>query len=941
MTQLQASDHALGQSAPSVSELFDDLTNRLQAGEALDVAAYLTRYPEHASELRRFLPAIEVLVDLGRSAAHVRAAATTPQVGNGLSGGVLGDFRILREVGRGGMGVVYEAEQLSLSRRVALKVLPFASTLDLKQLQRFKNEAQAAAHLHHTNIVPVFATGVERGVHFYAMQFIEGETLANVVAELRAHAERERRAPAPEPLSDAAHAMLTGPWPANDGPAPVSTNSWPTAPGGEAVPLPPASPTTTTKGARTTERSTRSPGYFRTVAQLGVQAAEALEHAHQLGIIHRDIKPANLLVDGRGHLWITDFGLAHCEGQVGLTLSGDLLGTLRYMSPEQALAKRVLVDQRTDVYSLGVTLYELLTLAPAFPGLDRQELLRQIAFQEPKSPRRENKSIPSELETIILKAIAKAPVDRYATAQALADDLRRFLEDRPIQARRMGLFKQLWRRCRRKPGLIGAIACALVALTGAGFFAYRGRFVEQRRLADQSAYEEQLLGERRQFILEKAFLAAMSGEFEEAENVIDQAELLGASTGQVRMLRGQLALSRGEYPAAAKHLEQAVQLMSESVAARALLAVVYYQTDQNEQLERLWQELDRMPLVTPEDYLFKGKVESILSYERALQTVDEAVRRRNSIMARLVRGKVYADRAFEVGDAYAAQVALEDIGAVRVMLPDNPQVLASNVFTKLVAAGIYQDLGRTSDYERLMGETRREISRLSRFSSSAAALRMRYWYFQYVGDEETAFGLTGPGLQFRDVHMLYRRGDYRRALQAADLAAAAGDPLRCLERGFLLAELDKNTERAQEAFQQALHQCEQFPFYRLYTPLLFWFLGKKQEGIQAGLRIRQKPGAVRFWDDGWDVKYLDYHCDLITEDDLLQAAGRFRTKQCCAHFVIALRHLAERDRAGARGHLEKCLQSRAFLYWDYNWALVFRERLEADRAWPPWIPLKE
>src|SRR5207245_5906999 len=141
----------------------------------------------------------------------------------------------------------------------------------------------------------------------------------------------------------------------------------------------------------TTERSTRTPVYFRTVAHLGVQAAEALQHAHGLGVVHRDIKPANLLLDLRGNLWITDFGLAHCQSQAGLTMTGDLVGTLRYMSPEQALAKRVIIDHRTDIYSLGATLYELLTLQPIFAGRDRQELLRQIAFDEPVRPRQLNR----------------------------------------------------------------------------------------------------------------------------------------------------------------------------------------------------------------------------------------------------------------------------------------------------------------------------------------------------------------------------------------------------------------------------------------------------------------------------------------------------------------------------------------------------------------------
>src|SRR6185369_14584466 len=208
--------------------------------------------------------------------------------------------------------------------------------------------------------------------------------------------------------------------------------------------------------------STRGRAYIRTVAQLGIQAAEALDHAHTRGILHRDIKPGNLLLDEQGQLWVTDFGLAQIQGNPGLTLSGDILGTLRYMSPEQALARRVVIDGRTDVYSLGVTLYELLTLRPAFDGKDREEVLRKIAFEEPERPRRLKRDIPLELETITLKAMARTPTDRYGTAQELADDLRRFLADEPIRARRPTLAQRARRWMRRHQTLVWSAAVGIV-----------------------------------------------------------------------------------------------------------------------------------------------------------------------------------------------------------------------------------------------------------------------------------------------------------------------------------------------------------------------------------------------------------------------------------------------------------------------------------------------
>jgi tetratricopeptide (TPR) repeat protein len=217
--------------------------------------------------------------------------------------------------------------------------------------------------------------------------------------------------------------------------------------------------------------------------------AEALEHAHSLGVVHRDVKPGNLMIDAQGKLWVTDFGLARFGADAGLTLTGDFVGTLRYMSPEQALAKHGLVDHRTDVYALGATLYELLTRVPAVGGQDRQEILRKIAFDEPAAPRSLNRAIPADLETVVRKALAKEPSERYATAREMADDLRCWLEDKPIQARRPTLLHRLGRWRRRHKPLVRSVAALvlLVLLVGGGVLGWQQR---QRAATEQAVGDD-------------------------------------------------------------------------------------------------------------------------------------------------------------------------------------------------------------------------------------------------------------------------------------------------------------------------------------------------------------------------------------------------------------------------------------------------------------------
>jgi serine/threonine protein kinase len=475
---------------PRVMEALREYQAALDAGRRPSRRDFLSRYADVAAELADCLYGLELLRS-GAPGLGGQKRAPVPEAALS-SEGTLGDFRILREVGRGGMGVVYEAEQISLRRRVALKVLPFAAAIDARQLQRFKNEALAAAHLRHEHIVPVYAVGCERGVHYYAMQFIDGQSLAALIGELR------RLAPSPSP-SEGEEISGAGPRPAEgpSQPGEVAADTDPYCPGGAAETLP-GEAERQVAASISRERSSGRRRYFDRVAGLVRQAALALEHAHQAGVVHRDVKPANLLLDPRGQLWVTDFGLAQINNEAGLTLTGEVLGTLRYASPEQALARPGLVDHRSDVYALGATLYELLTLRPIFDGRDRHELLRQITHDEPQPPRSADGTIPVELETIVLKAVAKEPSERYVTAQELADDLQRFLEDQPIRARRPSLAERATKWVRRHHAMVAlALAALLVVVAGLSVAtaltarAYEREREKAREAAEQRARSEE------------------------------------------------------------------------------------------------------------------------------------------------------------------------------------------------------------------------------------------------------------------------------------------------------------------------------------------------------------------------------------------------------------------------------------------------------------------
>jgi WD40 repeat protein/serine/threonine protein kinase len=504
-----------------LDRLAEEFAARYRRGERPPLREYLDQYPELTEDIRALFPALAEM-------EQVKEDRRVPVGGPALSGAPplqqVGDYRILREVGRGGMGVVYEAEQVSLGRRVALKVLPLQASRDARALERFRREAKAAAKLHHTNIVPVFEVGQDGETCYYAMQFIQGQSLDQVIGELRRlrsdspagarhhppeEADRHRAgAFRPPGLHQAAQSLLTGQFqaqtvgvltpPPGEPDAPV-TVARPTEGYLAAVPDPdgssaPAGLATTSAAVlpgKTDLSSVQSDRrtYFRSVARIGQQTAAALAYAHGRGLIHRDVKPSNLLLDAAGVVWVTDFGLAKTE-EVALTHTGDIVGTVRYMAPERFAGE---CDARADLYGLGLTLYELLTLRPAFDGRDRVRLIEQVKHQEPARPRAADPRIPRDLETVVLKAIDKDPGRRYPTADDLAEDLRRFLEDEPIRARRSGARERSWRWCRRNPAVAALLAAvALSLLLGTAISGYLAtRATASAKAAENNAAQAQ------------------------------------------------------------------------------------------------------------------------------------------------------------------------------------------------------------------------------------------------------------------------------------------------------------------------------------------------------------------------------------------------------------------------------------------------------------------
>jgi serine/threonine protein kinase len=827
---------------------------------------------------------------MGDASSHVNAKTSNPQR--------LGDFEIVREIGRGGMGVVYEARQVSLNRKVALKVLSGGLGLTPKAVQRFHREAEAAAKLHHTNIVPVYATGEQDGTHFYAMELIDGPSLDQVIKQLNQSRKRQR----PEEQRPVAHAS------GSEGESARSPNLEATGPYvGESSPPQALSSSSLSSGSQ----------YFDTVARMIADVADALHHAHENDVVHRDIKPSNLLLSSSGRLSVNDFGLARMLEQPGMTMTGEFVGTPAYMSPEQITAGRTPLDHRTDIYSLGATLYELLTLQPPFAGERRDQVLAQILHKEARAPRKVNPKVPVDLETICLKALEKDPDRRYQSAGAMAEDLRRYVNRFAILARRTGPVQRLVKWIKRRPAVAASLGCVLVAVCLMLAFAYQAH---RARL--------QLLDEK----ISKAYIIAAGGNLNGTEEAIKEIERLGASPGQVRLLHGMVYYFRGDTAKAIDELEQAVQLLPESIPARSLLAHSYNDNGQYERSNRVASEIANLSPSSPEDYLFKGYA-PLQSPQDAMANLNEGIRLRDSPLGRALRAQVRSDRAYVMRDLVEVEKALADANAALAMAEKNPRVLRASIATHVIAAVIYQEANLPVQRAAALAIAKQGVQELEPLLDDLPALFFPVWFFyERTGDRGKAMKVARRSLDKSGSLLaanmcamdLYHMGQFDLALQCLDQRGQKdvwGDVMRALVlaetdgQRLALDEYEKNNPNHPREIQEQ------------WIPVLL-LLEKKEVSVAILRNLRDlDPDEAAFFRGE------------LSEEDYTAKAGASRQSQSYRHCLAGLLRLATGDRHAAREHFHK----GAHPCWGYEnfWCQMFLSRMDQEATWPPWIPPKQ
>ncbi len=887
---------------------FDELLlffveDSLENGQAATVRAHVDGCDgcrRKVAQTRELVEALSVARSL--PAVVTQSGAAMPAVWP--TGTRLGDFEILDELGRGGMGVVYRARQVSLNRTVALKALPAGLGHTPRAVARFRVEAQAAAKLHHTNIVAVYAQGEHLGHFYYAMELIEGQSLDRVLRDQRS-------------------ALFSG-----------------------AIPAAEASESGLDPRSSVSGTPRRVGGYGR-LARLFAEVADALDHAHRQGVIHRDIKPQNLVLGVDGRLHITDFGLARLLDEPSVTVSGEMVGTPAYMSPEQVGADRRAISHRTDVYSLGVTLYEVLTGNRPFAATARDQVLYQICTLDPIPPRKVDPHVPLDLETICLRAMEKEPRRRYASAGDLAADLRRFAENVPIVSRRAGPLERAWKWARRHPTAAAVCSFSTLLVMVAAAWGVQTVRARHARAAD---------------LVERAFEHLAYVDYrrvEEPLRMLEEAGRLGRQTPRWRMTRA-LTLIRENAEEAVPLLESVVAEQPDNKEALYLLAWAYRA---NAQYDAEFETLRRGDSAGgPESaaaLFFRGLAVIVQFPQQAAENFRAANEiRLGYTQAQLQRGRAWNYRAYRhrTDEGFEDQVAIlktacETGGAYpRYLLSLAYRYAAEIAASRADAAAAAQRREQALFYAR--GAQQREPTVHLGYAAEA-----EYWesvgeYSRAVAVYDGAEPIYGEN---RDVELLeyrwrvcYWSGAYDRAL--ADLARLAkAMPDHNLKKpwfvGLFPALVRADRGEGSAAVDLARRMAARFPTSPRAITSAACLLRLLKRAEEAGRLLEQHRGTVRFderlqppltreWME-WTYRYCQGRAGW---GDLVRVAGdRGGDKWLWANaeFIAAADALAAGRRAEALGHLRRCRD--AYDYEDYCYlATVFVRRMEADEKWPSW-----
>ncbi|MFH1748295.1 MAG: protein kinase [Planctomycetota bacterium] len=839
----------------------------LADGGEPDQESYIQAYPELANALRGVFKTLDFVEATSK-------ALNTSQLERGR---LLGDYRIIREVARGGMGIVYEAVQIPLNRRVALKVLPTGALLSGNARERFTREAATAGCLHHTNIVPVYGVGEEQGIHFYAMQYIEGHSLSQ---HLKAMTQ-----------------------------------------------------------AGTTPRQ----DYFKRVIRWGQQIAGALEYAHGEGTIHRDIKPSNLLLDARDNVWVTDFGLARGDALATITLSGDIIGTARYMSPEQARGGRARLDGRTDVYSLGATLYELLALTPAFDGESREAVLNQIAFADPKPLRQVNGAIPRDLETIVAKCMEKEPTQRYARAADVAEDCRRFAVAEPIQARRTPTIVKTGRFLRRHRRYVLAATLVLVMAVTSAWMAIKVRRVQGRQS------------------LQEGFNAIIfESNYERGARLLDEAESLGIDTPELHLYRGLGPLLETHPQGAFPHLFQALQRAPQHVEATLALAYAHTLSGDFFNGRRVFERVSGREITTALGWLLHGHVQSRIQRSAAIHSYDRAIALQPDFTPAISARATYRGyRLLIEGDRSELEPMLNDFDALVVFRPASSQSYGDRAGGWLFAAAyaVTQPDLRAHRAEWLCSCQKDIAHALAiRDGNDSRAFARQGVYLRYIEDYRGSVDALGkalaagrastggmdPFLVHERVIGLHALGDLETALEEIEPICESAPTMYALalQRAILLAELGRLAE-ARAVCRETLDRQRGNATALFYTAAVTELLGDPEAAADAisefaarGMRDSTSEDAT----GATSELALDYLSGHRSAESLLASAADDPGRRCEFAFMIALRELGQGHRAKGLATLRECIKTGVFIFGEYRYAQVMLARAAADPTWPYWIP---